>query len=105
MSEQHRDIETLLVDYAGALRDGCIPVFLKSLSREEAARVVASGDFDEAADLVRVLNQMHFGSRAVSPDIGLFISRVDAEIASRVKQAKAAPRHQSHGSRTSHPAK
>jgi hypothetical protein len=84
----HREVQELLADYAGALRDGSLPTFLKSLTREEAKRVSQSQDFWEAAEIVRLLNSAGFGDNVVTPDVGLFISRVDAAIASRTKKAK-----------------
>ena len=88
----HREIQELLADYAGALRDGCIPTFLKSLTREEAKRISASGDFWEAAEVVRLMNSAGFGDNVATPDVGLFISRVDAAVASRLKKAGASTR-------------
>lgn len=99
MSNKQRDIEVLLVDYADALRDGTIPVFLKSLSREEAETIRRSSEFPEALEIVRLLNEAHFAGRIAHPDIGLFISRVNAEIAARVKQAQAAPRQRARSTR------
>ena len=89
MSNTNREIQELLADYAGALRDGCLPSFLKSLTREEAKRVHESRDFWEATEVVRLMNSAGFGDRMVTPDVGLFISRVDAGIASRLKKAGA----------------
>jgi hypothetical protein len=86
----HREIQELLADYAGALRDGCLPTFLKSLTREEAKRLRESEDFREAAEIVRLMNSAGFGDNVVTPDVGLFISRVDAAIASRLKQTAGA---------------
>jgi len=91
MSETNREIHELLVDYAGALRDGCIPTFLKSLTREEAERIASSWEFWDAAEVSRILNSVGFADKAVVPNVSLFISRVDAEIASRLKRAKASP--------------
>lgn len=92
MPEKNREIQELLVDYAGALRDGCIPTFLKSLTREEAKIITACREFQDSAEIVRVLNSVGFADDAVTPNVGLFISRVDAEISSRVKKAKASSR-------------
>ncbi|UCG56947.1 MAG: hypothetical protein JSU70_19045 [Phycisphaerales bacterium] len=92
MAGVSREIQELLVDYAGALRDGCIPVFLKSLTREEAGRIASSREFWDAAEVTRVLNSAGFADKVVTPDVGLFISRVNAEIASRVKKARASSR-------------
>ncbi len=91
----HREIQELLADYAGALRDGAIPTFLKSLTREEAKRIGESGDFWEAAEIVRLMNSAGFGDNVVTPDVGLFISRVDARVASRLKKAGASARERS----------
>ncbi len=92
MSDHQRDIEQLLIDYAGALRDGEIPTFLKSLSRAEAECLSDSLEFPEAAEVVRLLNATHFAEQVAEPNVGLFLSRVDAKIASRAKQAMAAPK-------------
>ena len=89
MSDINRTIEELLVDYAGALRDGCIPVFLKSLTREEGRRIASSRGFWDATEAVRILNSAGFADKAVAPNVGLFISRVDAKIVSRLKKARA----------------
>lgn len=92
MVEIDRTIQELLVDYADALRNGSIPVFLKSLTREEGQRIASSRDFWNATDMVRVLNGVGFADKAVTPNVSLFISRVDAEIASRLKKARAPSR-------------
>ena len=95
MPDTNREIQELLVDYAGALRDGCIPAFLKSLTRTEAKRISMSDEFWGAAEVTRVLNSVAFADKALTPDVGLFISRVNAGIASRVKKSKAATRGRS----------
>lgn len=92
MTDPNREIQELLVDYAGALRDGCVPSFLKSLEREEAQRIASSRQFQDAADVTRVLNGVAFADKAVTPNVGLFISRVDAKISSRMKRARASSR-------------
>ena len=89
MSDRNREIHELLVDYAGALRDGCIPTFLKSLTREEAERIASSWEFWDATEISRILNGVGFADKAVAPNVSLFISRVDAEIASRMKKSRA----------------
>ena len=88
MSNINREIHELLVDYAGALRDGCIPAFLKSLTREEGQAMASSGEFWDATELVRVLNGAAFADKAVIPDVSLFMSRVNANIVSRLKKAR-----------------
>lgn len=95
MPNTDREIQELLADYAGALRDGCLPTFLKSLTREEAKRINESPDFWEATEIVRLMNSAGFGDNLLTPDVGLFISRVDAGIASRTKKAKASTRGRS----------
>jgi hypothetical protein len=100
MPSEQRELETLLIDYADALRDGTIPIFLKSLSREEAQAIDRSPEFSEALETARLLNEVHFADHAVHPDVGLFISRVDAEIGTRIKQAQAAPCHRVRRART-----
>jgi len=95
MSESNREIHELLVDYTGALRDGCIPTFLKSLTREEAQSIASSNEFWDAAEVVRTLNSVGFADKAVTTNVSLFISHVDAKIASR-KKLKASP----HGKRS-----
>jgi len=90
MSYINREIQELLVDYAEALRDGSIPVFLKSLTRVEAKTITTSSEFWDATEIVQFLNGAGFADKAVTPNVGLFISRVDAEITSRLKQATPA---------------
>ncbi|MBN1806334.1 MAG: hypothetical protein JW837_13885 [Sedimentisphaerales bacterium] len=89
MSDTNREIHELLVDYADALRDGCIPAFLKSLTRQEAEKIASSWEFWDATEISRILNGVGFADKAVAPNVSLFISRVDAEIASRLKKTKA----------------
>jgi len=91
LDNTHREIQELLADYAGALRDGGLPTFLKSLTREEARRIAAADEFREAAEIVRLLNSAGFGDNLVTPDVGLFISRVDAAVASRLKKSAGTP--------------
>jgi len=88
MNEMNRTIQGLLVDYAGSLRDGSIPTFLKSLTREEGRVMASSEQFWDAAEVVRILNGVGFADKVVMPNVGLFISRVNAEIASRRKKAR-----------------
>lgn len=103
MADTNRTIQELLSDYAGSLRDGCVPVFLKSLTREEAQMIGSSKDFWDATEVVRVLNSVGFARKAVTPDVGLFMSRVDANITSRLKKAKAGTRRRrTNGARSSH---
>ena len=92
MSDTNREIQELLVDYACALRDGCIPTFLKSLTREEAKIITTCREFQDSTEIVRILNSVGFADNAVTPNVGLFISRVDAEISSRLKKARASSR-------------
>jgi hypothetical protein len=92
MLDTKREIQELLVDYAGALRDGCLPTFLKSLEREEAQRLASSRQFQDAAEITRILNGVGFAEKAVTPNVGLFISRVDAKISSRMKKSRASSR-------------
>ena len=96
MSDMNRTIAELLDDYAGALRDGCIPVFLKSLTRQEAKLISSSRDFRDAADMARSINGAGFADKAVTPNVNLFISRVNAKIASRSKKARAPSRQKRH---------
>jgi hypothetical protein len=88
MADTNRKIHELLVDYADALRDGSIPVFLKSLTREEGHRIASSADFWDATEMARVLNSAGFADKAVTPNVSLFTSRVDAEIATRLKKVR-----------------
>ena len=92
MLDINRTTQELLVDYAGALRNGCIPTFLKSLTREEGQRITSSREFRDSTEIVRVLNSAGFADKAVAPNVSLFISRVDAEIVSRLKKANAPSR-------------
>ena len=95
MPNINREIQELLADYAASLRDGALPVFLKSLTREEAGRIQDSEEFWGATEVVRLMNSAGFGDQVVTPDVGLFISRVDAAIVSRQKKAKASTRTRS----------
>jgi hypothetical protein len=95
MSNADREIQELLADYAAALRDGGLPTFLKSLTREEAKRINGSPDFWEATEVVRLMNGAGFGDNVVTPDVSLFISRVDAAIVSRSKKVKVSTREHS----------
>ena len=97
MADTNRTIQELLVDYAGALRDGSIPVFLQSLSRDEGRKMASSREFWDSTEVVRALNSVGFADKAVTPNVSLFISRVDAEIASRLKRAKAPARSRRRG--------
>jgi len=100
MADTNRKIQELLSDYAGALRDGCLPVFLQSLSRQEGKELSSSREFWEAAEVVRVLNGIGFADKAAIADARLFASRVDANVASRLKKAKSSPRaKRTHGTR------
>ena len=92
MATVNREIQELLADYAVALRDGCLPSFLKSLTREEARCIKESGDFWDAAGMVRLMNSAGFADKLVTPDVGLFTSRVDARIASRQKGPQVSTR-------------
>ena len=92
MADTNRKIQELLSDYAGALRDGCVPGFLKSLTRQEGKLIASSDDFWDATEVVRIMNDVGFADKAVTADVGLFISRVDANIVSRSKKAKTPTR-------------
>ena len=92
MADTNRKIQELLSDYAGALRDGCLPVFLKSLTRQEGKEMASSKEFWDAAEVVRALNGVGFADKAAIADARLFASRVDANVASRLKKAKSSPR-------------
>lgn len=93
MSDINRTIEKLLDDYSEALRDGCIPTFLKSLTREEAKRTASSRQLQDATEMVRILNSVAFADKAATPkNLDSFISHVNAEIASRLKRTKALSR-------------
>jgi hypothetical protein len=101
MADTNRKIQELLSDYAGALRDGCLPVFLKSLTRQEGKLLSGSDEFWEAAEVVRVLNGVGFADKAAIADARLFASRVDANVVSRLKKAKSSPRaKRTNGSRS-----
>ncbi len=89
MPDTNRQIQEMLVDFADALRDGCIPAYLKSLTREESQRIASSDEFWNAAQVVRVINSVGFADKAVTPNLSLFLSRVDAKIASRLKKTKS----------------
>jgi len=87
MFERYRETHDLLVDYAEALREGSLPTFLKSLSRFEARHVLTIPNFWQAAETVRILNSIAFAEEMTIPSMDLFIARVDAKIASRLKRA------------------
>ena len=89
MSDTNRTIEELVDDYAGALRDGCIPTFLKSLTREEGKMIASSDKFRNATKTIRILNGFAFASKARTCSISQFISRVDNEIGTRLTKTKA----------------
>jgi hypothetical protein len=92
MANVNREIQELLADYAVALRDGCLPSFLKSLTKEEAKSIKESPEFWDAAGVVRLINCAGFADKLVTPDVGLFASRVDARIASRQKEPRTPTR-------------
>ena len=84
-SDLSREPQELLADYADALRDGRVPGFIGTLTRREAKAVVDGEELGQAMETVQILNQAAFADKAVMPDMGLFIARVDAKIASRLK--------------------
>ena len=86
MFERYRETHDLLVDYAEALREGNLPTFLKSLSRFEARHVLTLPNFWRAAETVRIVNSIAFAEGMTIPSMDLFIARVDAKIASRLKR-------------------
>lgn len=88
-STQEREPQELLADYADALRDGRVPGYLRGLTRPEGRRVVDGEEFGQAMEAVQILNQAAFADKAVMPDMGLFIARVDAKIAGRLKHGRA----------------
>ncbi len=92
MADMNRTVEELLSDYAGALRDGCVPVFLQSLTRQEGQTIASSDEFWQATEVVRILNGVGFADKAATADAGLFMSRVDANIVSRLKKPKTSCR-------------
>ncbi len=100
MYDPNRKTETLLSDYAEALRDGYVPVFLRSLMREEGRTIRASTPFWEATELVRVLNWIAFADRTATPDINLFICRVNARIKTRQKMERIPRRKSNSTART-----
>jgi len=87
-STVEREPQELVADYADALRDGRVPRFLRALTRREAKAVVEGEELGQAMETVRILNQASFADKAVMPDMGLFIARVDAKIAWRLKHGK-----------------
>lgn len=87
MFDTYRETHDLLVDYAEALRDGNVPTFLKSLSKFEGQHVLPIPHFWHAAEVVRLLNTIAFADGITHPSLDLFIIRVDAKIASRIKKA------------------
>lgn len=96
MPNTNRTIDELLADYAAALRDGCIPIFLKSLTTKEASQIASSEEFRDAAQMARVLNGVAFADKvAITTNVSRFIQHVNAEIASQMKKSKA-PQHAKH---------
>ena len=91
MPNTKREIEELLADYAKALRDGCVPLFLKSLTRKEAHHIASSKEFRDAAQMVRVLNAVAFAGKVKRPNVSRFMSHVNAKIASRVRKGTSSP--------------
>ena len=92
MTDTNRTVEEMLSDYAGALRDGSVPVFLQSLTRQEGQTIASSDEFWQATEVVRILNGVGFADKAATADVGLFMSRVDANIVSRLKKPKPSSR-------------
>ena len=92
MATIDREIHEVLADYAGALRDGCLPTFLRSLTRKETERVVASEEFSDACDVLRVLNGVAFADKAKIGNVSRFMAHVNAKIKSRMRKSKAPPR-------------
>jgi hypothetical protein len=92
MVDINRTVQELLSDYAGALRDGSVPVFLQSLTRQEGQTIASSDEFWQATEVVRILNGVGFADKAATADVGLFMSRVDANIMSRLKKPKTSSR-------------
>ncbi len=88
-TEDNRDNQELLVDYAKALRDGSIPVFLQSLTRAEAEKLTCSITFWSGIEVVRAVTAAAFADKIITPNVDLFISRVNARMASRSKNAAA----------------
>lgn len=88
MFAEYRHTHDLLIDYAEALRDGSLPTFLKSLSKFEAREVLPIPSFWHAAEVVRILNCVAFADGITHPSLDLFIIRVDAKIASRLKKGR-----------------
>ena len=93
MFDSYREIQNLLVDYAEALRDGCLLTFLKSLRHFEAKHVISLPNFWRAAETARALNSAGFADKVIPPNMDLFISRVDAKIASRSKKGRGLSLH------------
>jgi len=86
--ECDREAQDLLADYADALRDGRVPGFARSLTAHEAKALAEREDLGQAVEMARILNLEAFADKAVWPDVGLFISRVDAKIASRLQHGR-----------------
>jgi hypothetical protein len=87
--EIDREPQELLADYADALRDGRIPGFVRTLTGREAKAMAEKEDLGRAVEMARILNLGAFADKVVWPDVGLFISRVDAKIASRLQHGRA----------------
>ncbi len=87
--ECDREPQELLADYADSLRDGRVPGFVRNLTEREAKDMAGKEDLAQAVEMARILNLAAFADKAVWPDVGLFISRVDAKIAYRLKHGRA----------------
>jgi hypothetical protein len=87
--ECDREPQELLADYADALRDGRVPGFVRTLTEGEAQEISGKEDLGQAVEMTRILNLASFVDKAVWPDVGLFISRVDAKIASRLQHGRS----------------
>jgi hypothetical protein len=57
--------------------------------RKETGQIMASPEFWDAAEVVHALNGVAFADKAKTSNVSLFIERVDAEIASRMRRSEA----------------
>lgn len=95
-----RQVHELASDYAEALRDGRVGSFVKGLNAQEITTLCKNQEFGQASQMVQALNQLAFAPSAIRPQLDLFIARVDANIASRLKSranlSEPAPHTSSH---------
>lgn len=89
--DRSRQVHELTSDYAEALRDGRVGSFVQGLNAQEIRTICTDQEFGQASQMVQALNQLVFAPSAIRPQLDLFIARVDARIASRLKSRANLP--------------